>query len=144
MRRILRTESASSLPLSDPSDVPVHRWPAAERFVDRPPRVPPPAGLAPAPRLLVEADAPAILGVERLAAAGVRIERVGTLPEDAPLAVRGRTAMLCDASGRCLLWRTTDDPRFCDVALALLAAFGVERPSSPDPEGAGTAPGSGG
>lgn len=119
-RRLLRTETWSTLPLPDPSRVPPERLPASERFVDRPPAAPVPVGAGAAPRLLVEADAPAVDGEARLAAAGVRVERVKALPASPPFAMRGTTAMLLDAEGRCVLWKPAADPRLVDVALVLV------------------------
>ena len=119
-RRLLRTETWSTLPLPDPAKVPPERLPASERFVDRPPEAPAAVGAAAAPRLLVEAEAPAVDGEARLVAAGVKVERVRALPATPPLAMRGTTAMLLDAGGRCVLWKPAADPRLVDVALALL------------------------
>ncbi|MFO0934484.1 MAG: hypothetical protein U1E39_17495 [Planctomycetota bacterium] len=119
-RRLLRTETWSTLPLPDPAQVPPDRLPPSERFVDRPPPAPVPVGAGAAPRLLVEADAPAVDGEARLAAAGVRVERVAALPATPPFAMRGTTAMLLDAEGRCVLWKPAADPRLVDVVLALV------------------------
>jgi len=122
-RRLLRTETWSSLPLSDPALARPGRLPASERFVDRPPLAPTTLGAAPphrAPRLLVELEAPAVVGEARLVAAGVRVERVRALPAPPPAGLRGTTAMCLDGAGRCVLWKPADDPRLADVVLELV------------------------
>ncbi len=88
--------------------------------MDRPPDAPVPVGAGGAPRLLLEQDAPAVDGEARLVAAGVKVERVRALPAAPPLALRGTTAMLFDADGRCVLWKPAADPRLADVVLALV------------------------
>jgi dienelactone hydrolase len=119
-RRLLRTETWSTLPLPDPARVPPARLPPSERFVDRPPATPVTVGAGATPRLLVESAAPAIDGEARLVAAGVRVERVDALPATPPSAMRGTTAMLLDADGRCILWKPADDPRLVEVVLVLV------------------------
>jgi hypothetical protein len=127
MRRLLRPEAHSTLPLPSPETAPASRLPAAERFLAPPPEAPwPPAvtaALAKGPVLVRGADAP-VKDEAAILARGVVVlgpEAIAGTPLADAFAERGEpTALLLSRRGEPLLWRGAGEPHLA-AAVADLA-----------------------
>jgi hypothetical protein len=129
MRRMLRPEGFSTLPLPETAEARASSLPPSERFLAPPPQGPwPPAvveALRAGPVLVVSEAGVAPEALARLEAAGARLVRLpATDPTPAGKAfaeAKTPTALLLLGDGTPRLWRRADDPRLAEAVADLLA-----------------------